>query len=174
MGEQQTREFAIMKPRRTVHSPNHWIPVAMVLAATLFMLSEAHGQHTGAAAVFEGRPAMAGAQAGQGALAGPPQGGVGVQGAQDAGVSISRPAAGVTPRDEMRAANANADAAANSNASANTSGNAVVPKRSDVDLAPRQDSGIARDERSAAKKTEQAAKRMLRKDQAPAMGGSAN
>jgi len=61
------------------HKPQHWILVALVLLALLLTLSEAHGQ-TGAGAVFEGRPAMAGAQAGQGALAGPPQGGIGAQG----------------------------------------------------------------------------------------------
>jgi hypothetical protein len=61
------------------HRPHHWIAVALVLAALLLTLSEAHGQSTGAAATFEGRPAMAGAQAGQGAMAGPPQGGIAVE-----------------------------------------------------------------------------------------------
>lgn len=31
------------------HSPSHWIMVALVLAAFLLTLSEAHGQSTGAA-----------------------------------------------------------------------------------------------------------------------------
>ena len=62
------------------HSPHHWIAVALVLAALLLIVSEAHGQSTGAAAAFEGRPAMAGAQAGEGAMAGPPQGGIAVEG----------------------------------------------------------------------------------------------
>ena len=66
------------------HRPSHWVAVALVLAALLLALNEAHGQSAGAAAVFEGRPAMAGAQAGHGAQAGPPQGGVGVQGTQAA------------------------------------------------------------------------------------------
>ena len=61
------------------HRPHHWIAVALVLAAALFTLSEAYGQNTGSSAVFEGRPAMAGAQGGQNAMAGPPQGGIGVQ-----------------------------------------------------------------------------------------------
>ena len=61
------------------HSPHHWIAVALVLAVLLLTLSEAHGQSSGAAATFEGRPAMAGAQAGQGAMAGPPQGGIAVE-----------------------------------------------------------------------------------------------
>ena len=64
------------------HSPQHWITVALLLAALLLTLSEAHGQSPGTAASFEGRPAMAGAQAGLGAQAGPPQGGIGVQGSE--------------------------------------------------------------------------------------------
>lgn len=66
------------------HRPSHWVAVALVLAALMLALNEAHGQSAGAAAVFEGRPAMAGAQAGLGAQAGPPQGGVGVQGPEAA------------------------------------------------------------------------------------------
>lgn len=66
------------------HRPSHWVAVALVLAAFMLALNEAHGQSAGAAAVFEGRPAMAGAQAGLGAQASPPQGGVGVQGPQAA------------------------------------------------------------------------------------------
>lgn len=65
------------------HSPHHWIAVALVLAVLLLTLSEAHGQSAGAAATFEGRPAMAGAQAGQGAMAGPPQGGIAVENSGD-------------------------------------------------------------------------------------------
>lgn len=65
------------------HSPHHWIAVALILAVLLLTLSEAHGQSTGAAAAFEGRPAMAGAQAGQGAMAGPPQGGIAVESSAD-------------------------------------------------------------------------------------------
>jgi len=69
------------------HRPHHWIAVALVLAALLLTLNEAHGQSTGAAAMFEGRPAMAGAQGGLGAQAGPPQGGLGVQGSEMATVN---------------------------------------------------------------------------------------
>ena len=65
------------------HRPHHWIAVAVVLAALLLTLSVAHGQNTGAAAAFEGRPSMAGAQAGQGAMAGPPQGGIAVESSAD-------------------------------------------------------------------------------------------
>ncbi len=65
---------------KITHSPHHWVHVAVVAAAALLVFSEAHGQKQDAAATFEGRPALAGAQAGQGALAGPPQGFVGTQG----------------------------------------------------------------------------------------------
>jgi hypothetical protein len=78
-----------MKTRRTRY---YWITIALAFAAALLM-AQAYAQSTGAAAVFEGRPAMAGAQAGQGALAGPPQGGIGVQGAEagDRGLVLGRP-----------------------------------------------------------------------------------
>jgi hypothetical protein len=82
------QEFAM----KMNHSPQHWITVALLLAALLLTLSEAHGQSTGTAASFEGRPAMAGAQAGLGAQAGPPQGGIGVQGSE-----------ALSPRDVKRA-----------------------------------------------------------------------
>lgn len=61
------------------HRRNHWLIAAVVAVLALLTLSEAWGQSTGAQAQFEGRPAMGGAQAGTGAAAGPPQGGVGVQ-----------------------------------------------------------------------------------------------
>jgi hypothetical protein len=57
---------------RIPHTPYHWIIVALILVLLLLALNEAHGQSTGAAASFGGRPAMAGAQAGLGAQAGPP------------------------------------------------------------------------------------------------------
>jgi hypothetical protein len=56
-----------------------------VLPVTLFMFGHVHGQGTGSEQVFQGRPAMAGAQAGTGAMAGPPQGGVGPQSVDQAG-----------------------------------------------------------------------------------------
>lgn len=77
---------------KTQHMRRHWIAAAAVAALGLLTLSEASGQSTGAQAVFEGRPAMAGAQAGTGAMAGPPQGGVGVQGSDASGVQLQRPA----------------------------------------------------------------------------------
>ena len=82
----------------TPHHRTHWLGVA--LAAALALLAfEAAGQQTvnelqmspNARAVFQGRPAMAGAQAGLGAMAGPPQGGIGLQGSEGAGVYLRRP-----------------------------------------------------------------------------------
>ncbi|QJW83261.1 hypothetical protein HK414_00315 [Ramlibacter terrae] len=72
------------------HHPTHWIAVAA--AASLALLAfEVAGQSTGSQAVFEGRPAMAGARAGLGAMAGPPQGGIGLQGTDGAQVNLRRP-----------------------------------------------------------------------------------
>jgi len=72
------------------HHRTHWIAVA--IAASMALLAfEAAGQSTGAQAVFEGRPAMAGAQAGLGAMAGPPQGGIGLQGSDGAQINLRRP-----------------------------------------------------------------------------------
>ena len=78
------------------HHPPHWIAVALVLAVGL-LAAEAMGQQVNkglnpnAAAVFQGRPAPAGAQAGLGALAGPPQGGIGLQGSDGTGLNLRRP-----------------------------------------------------------------------------------
>lgn len=82
----------------TPHHPTHWIAVA--LAASLALLAfEVAGQSTGAQAVFEGRPAMAGAQAGLGALAGPPQGGIGLQGTEGAQLNLRPPAVAAATAD---------------------------------------------------------------------------
>lgn len=74
----------------------HWIGIALVLLLALIAF-EASGQpvnsqlSANASAVFQGRPAMAGAQAGLGAMAGPPQGGIGLQGSDGAGLNLRRP-----------------------------------------------------------------------------------
>jgi hypothetical protein len=75
------------------HHPTHWLGVAVVLGLALLAF-EAAGQaqaSTNANAVFQGRPAMSGAQAGLGALAGMPQGGIGLQGSDGAGLNLRRP-----------------------------------------------------------------------------------
>ena len=86
---------------KMLHSPYHWITVALVASAALFTLSNAHGQHNDASAMFEGRPAMAGAQGGTGAMAGPPQGGIGLQGDDGTGLNLRSPR---VIRDQMAAA----------------------------------------------------------------------
>jgi len=74
-----------------IHHPTHWIAVALAVALGLIAI-EAYGQmSSGAAAMFEGRPSMAGAQAGLGAQAGPPQGGLGVQGNEAAERNLRPP-----------------------------------------------------------------------------------
>lgn len=78
------------------HHRTHWIAVAVALAFGLMAIEAAGQQATNnmspnAQAVFQGRPAMAGAQAGLGAMAGPAQGGIGLQGSDGAGLNLRRP-----------------------------------------------------------------------------------
>lgn len=88
------------------HRPYHWVLVALVIVAALFTLREVHGQtSTGARSQFEGMPAMAGAQAGLGAQAGPPQGGLGVEGNDAAGLQLRRPR-GIGPQEPKSVAQA--------------------------------------------------------------------
>ena len=82
----------------TRHHPTHWIALAAALGLALVALEAAGQQSTNdlnltpnASAVFQGRPLMAGAQAGLGAQAGPPQGGIGLQGSEGAGLNLRRP-----------------------------------------------------------------------------------
>jgi hypothetical protein len=85
-----------MHYRHSHHHPTRWLGTALVaLVAPLAMQAWAgpqnHDLTPNARAVFQGRPAMAGAQAGLGAMAGPPQGGIGLQGSDGAGLSLRRP-----------------------------------------------------------------------------------
>jgi hypothetical protein len=79
------------------HHPTHWLGVAIVLGVALLTV-EASGQQVtsrtmspNASAIFQGRPLMAGAQAGLGAMAGPAQGGIGLQGSDGAGLNLRKP-----------------------------------------------------------------------------------
>lgn len=131
------------------HSPSHWVMVALVLAAFLLTLSEAHGQTTGAAGMFEGRPAIAGAQGGLGAQAGVPQGGIGVQGSDVAERSMQlRKPSGL---DEIRQARREGDTDA-------AIANAETARK---DIAPERDKSLAKDQRSATKKAIRGAKRSI-------------
>ena len=131
------------------HTRYFWILVALALAAFLLILPEAHGQSRGTAAVFEGRPAMAGAQAGQGAQAGPPQGGIGVQDSETSqpGVRLRRPPGLEDMPQGARDDSVDVAAAADKETAARK------------DMKPARDSSLAKDERSSVKKSKRAAKR---------------
>jgi hypothetical protein len=133
------------------HTPYHWISVALVLAALLFTLSEAYGQSTGSAAVFEGRPAMSGAQGGLGAQAGPAQGGLGVQGSDGAQRTVG-PRRQVTPQDFPQGTRDNVAGIDVPTAKAEAA--AAHP-----DVRPARDRGIAKEQRGTVKKVKRTAKR---------------
>lgn len=125
----------------TYHSPHHWIPVAIVVAIALLTLTEVYGQRTDSSAVFEGRPAMAGANAGTGAMAGPPQGGIGVQGQDQSQLAVRGRAQGASD--------------------AITENRAV---RNDKDVVPRdRDKGMAKDRKSVAQRAKEAVKRLVQR-----------
>ena len=129
-----------------IHSRYHWLAVAAVAAVAMLTLSNVHGQRTDSGSMFNGRPAMAGAQAGTGPMAGPPQGGIGVQGPENAGIAVRRPEGlNDMPRGTVDPA---ADAVAVNQA-----------VRNDRDVVPSdRDPGVAKKNRSTAKKTKRAAK----------------
>ena len=129
----------------THHTPAHWVTVALVTAAALLALSSAYGQ-SGAAAVFEGRPTMAGAQGGLGAQAGMAQGGIGVQGADGAQRALNlRKPSGLDAAPSM-AQGATAD----------------VVSRSSTGIMPAPDKSVVKGERSAVKKARRGVKNTLR------------
>jgi hypothetical protein len=136
------------------HPPYHWITVALVTAAALLTITEASGQ-SGAAAVFQGRPSMAGAQAGQGAMAGPPQGGIGLQGSEGTKLTLRRPAIAEQPENMPQGRMEDPPVALGSTA---TLGAAPAPVAGEI--SPRdRDPGVAKKKRSASDKMERAAKR---------------
>lgn len=158
---------------KTQHNPHHWVAVALVLAAALLTLSEAHGQQSGAAAQFEGRPAMAGAQGGLGAQAGPPQGGLGVQGNEVAERSIQlRKPSGLDEMQQARRAGEDVVAAADAKkAAADTTKEIAASK----EVAPARDKSLAKEQRST-KKASRAVKRSIsraRHGNAPVDAGTA-
>jgi hypothetical protein len=128
------------------HSPYHWVAVAVALAALLLTLGEAHGQ-SGASAVFEGRPAMAGAQGGMGAQGGVAQGGLGVQGnaVAERTMRLGKP----TGLDDIR--QARRDEAPDVIAASNSD---VTPRKDATPApAPVPDKSVAKEQRSAKKVT---------------------
>src|SRR3569832_551049 len=139
-----------------IHSPHHWIPVAIVLTIALLTLSNAFGQRSDSSAVFEGRPAMAGANPGTGAMAGPPQGGIGVQGQDQSQNTLNkRPTqpSSVAPPPPETVASANTDA---------LDANKAV--RKDTDIVPRdRDSGVTKHRRSVAQRAKDAVRRLVQR-----------
>jgi len=132
------------------HTPYHWILVGLIVVAFLLTLSQAYGQSTGAAAVFEGRPAMAGAQGGQGAQSGPPQGGIGVQGSQSAERSLHlRKPSGLEDMPQ---------GTRDDNLNVVVTGKDVASRQ---EVVPGRDHSLAKDQRSAVTKTKRAAKRTI-------------
>ena len=73
------------------HHHAHWLGIAAIAALALLTF-EAAGQSGGGSSLFDGRPALAGPQGGLGAQAGPPQGGIGLQGNEGAELQLRRPA----------------------------------------------------------------------------------
>jgi hypothetical protein len=123
------------------HSSHHWIPIAVVVAIALLTLTEAHGQRNDSSAVFEGRPAMAGANGGTGAMAGPPQGGIGVQGQDQSQIALRRRMQGASD--------------------AITEKHAV---RDHKDVVPRdRDTGVAKNRESVAQRAKDAIKRLVQR-----------
>ena len=122
----------------------HWFVVALIAGLALFTFNHAWGQSTNAAAAFEGRPALAGAQGGLGAQGGVPQGGIGVQGNEAAQRQLNlRKPSGL---DKMPAVPGPVPEVV------------PVPTRSDVTLVPKKDN-IAKEMRSPVKKIRKATKR---------------
>jgi hypothetical protein len=149
---------------KSVHSPGHWIAVALVLAFALLTLSNLYGQRSDGASIYRGRPAMAGAQSGTGAQAGLPQGGLGQQGTEGS----ERPIITWPGREENSLQPENvreADIEPPPSITGPRDAPRDVPRKQDDSLrdkdkgvAPKKDSGVAKEESSATKKAKRAAK----------------
>jgi hypothetical protein len=139
---------------KTYHMPHHWIWVTIVLLVALLTLSDVYGQQrTDAGAMFQGRPAMAGAQAGTGPMAGPPQGGIAVQGQDNAGVTLRKRSTGVADMPQGEPATPNTDAVAENRA-----------VRNDKDVIKRdRDTGVKKDQRGVVQRAKRAVARVVQK-----------
>jgi len=121
----------------------------LAVLALLLTVSFAWGQTTGSAAVFEGRPALAGAQGGVGAQAGPPQGGIGVQGSDAAQVRLRGPGIVDTPRQQAQGL------------PGMPPGGTTVDRPSGSGVSPPRDPGVAKEQQSATSKVRRATKRAV-------------
>lgn len=126
----------------------------LVLAAALLAAPQAFGQAQGAGAMFEGRPAMAGAQGGQGAQAGMPQGGLGVQGSEGQKGLVLRKPSGLDSMPPLPAREPGASAAGTANA----------------DMVLKPEKGLASERRSALSKDRRDARKAARRARAAASG----
>jgi hypothetical protein len=139
---------------RSYHMPHHWIWATIVLLVALLTLSNVYGQQRrDAGAMFEGRPAMAGAQAGTGPMAGPPQGGIALQGQDNTQVTLRKRSTGVADMPQGEPVTPNTDAVAENHA-----------VRDGKDIIKRdRDTGVKKDSRGVVQKTRRAVARLVQK-----------
>jgi hypothetical protein len=135
------------------HPPSHWVTVALVTAAALLTITEASGQ-AGAGTAFEGRPSMAGANGGLGAMAGPPQGGIGLQGSEGSRLQLRRSLQlSGAPGNMPQGAPATPPAAVAAVDAKEVRGGELAPAQRD------RDPGVAKKQRSTSDKIRRSAKR---------------
>jgi len=168
---------------KSLHSPRHWIAVALVLAVALLTFPNVYGQRADGSATFQARPALAGAQAGHGAAAGPPQGGLGLQGTEGAERPIGQqqqqpgtvqpvgaeappppnivdtdgPKPGPQKKDDSVRDQDKGVAPKKDSGVEPKKDRSIEPKK-DSGLSPKKDSGVAKEERSATGKAKRASK----------------
>ena len=139
----------------------HWIPSGAAIGVLLVTLTQVHAQslNMDSSAMFQGRPAMSGAQAGMGAMAGPPQGGIGLQGTEGAERGLHlRPPSGIGG-----SADTGTNAMGNSGMAVTTTSSDFTTRTTPNDIVKRSDTGIARDQRSATSRSKRAAKRIAQR-----------
>jgi hypothetical protein len=129
------------------------VAVTLIALLALLLSFAAFGQGATGSAAFEGRPAMAGAQGGVGAQAGPPQGGIGVQGSDAAQLRLGRPGIAETPR--------SAAAPGLPRVPGMPPGGSSVDRPAGSGVSPPRDPGIAREEQSATRKVKRVGKRAV-------------
>ncbi len=135
------------------HSRFNWAAITLAGAAAVLAF-QASAQSLGAGASFEGRPSMAGAQAGQGAMAGPPTGGIGLQGSEGSRMNL-RPPSGLAPAPDMPQGNmANPPASVVDTSAEVRAADLKAPK-------PAKDSAIVKDQRTPSDKVRRSAQRTI-------------
>lgn len=132
------------------------VAMACLAAGAAALAPGVWGQSTGAQAVFEGRPAMAGAQGGIGAMAGLPQGGIGLQGNEGARLPglVLRPPSSFLQNGTRLEAPPSVSSPTNVMAAAT-----AAPTGAELSPQRDRDSGVAKRPRSASDKVQRAARR---------------